>query len=300
MIRPLKYAFGIVVLSAGSAWAQVALRPALDKEAEYVVVTSATVEQKESLAGEPREIQVTLKTATRIKHSKPNEQGAVSFERRQESYEIDGSFAGLKFRFDSAKPNEKASDPNLEFLSEILRKQFAAVFKYDIAADGKVGSVAGVEEGTLQNADDLKTEYQQEGEIFPTEPVKPGDAWIRTVEANLGDGKTLKFERQYTYMGAVDKFATVKGGKQLDKLDVVDKSVTMAIKPGRGTEGEAKESKIEIEKSAGQIMIDRELGRVVSVQHSTKLAGTYVISGPNGDRAGRLMYTSDSERKEKP
>jgi len=62
-------------------------------------------------------------------------------------------------------------------------------------------------------SDALKKAANEELERLPAEPVKKGDSWERTTNANLGAGQIMRISTRYTYDGEIEK-----DGKKLDKI----------------------------------------------------------------------------------
>lgn len=291
----------VLFLGQSLVQAQVSLRPKFGAAADYKLQTEAKINQKMTIAGQTQNIVATQTSTVRIKSSKLDGEGKVSVERTNEALGIDMDLGIAKLKFDSAKPDEKAPIPQLEPVLAGLRKQLAMKLTYSVDQEGKVSDVGGVDEGALVNPEDLKLDYQQELDQLPTDPVTKGEQWTRTIESNLGQGQTLTLERTYTYVGSVPKVATVPNGKSLDRVEFTDTSAKFWVKPNRGFPADVKDSTLKIVSSKGEILFDRELGRVVSTNQKTEVSGDFVLSANGMQIAAKIdSLALETETKEVP
>ncbi len=206
---------------------------------------------------------VNNKATTLITYAAGPTDGSVNVSRKIEALVANINTGGIEIKFDSADPSTfKAANEIAQVFVDLIKKQLESVIEYSVAG-GQVGEVKGIAEGSLQHPEDQRAEVQQSLARLPTEEIQPGHTWERTEEADVGQGQTLSTTRKYTYVGAVDKFATVKGGKQLQKIEYTDSDIKFFVKPGRGFPGELKKSDLKIKEAKGTLLFDAELGRVV-------------------------------------
>jgi hypothetical protein len=168
---------------------------------------------------------------------------------------------------------------------------------YHLDKENQLDSIDGIVEGTGLNVDNLKTDYKQGQEMFPAEPVKPGDTWERTEEMNLGEGQVFVLKRKYEYVGTTPKSPTVKDSPLLDKITATDTSVEFAIK-GPAAAALTVKSDLKVESSKHTFLFDREQGRVVNRQVDLKVAGTITIVANGMELPGMLEVSLESRREE--
>jgi len=175
-----------------------------------------------------------------------------------------------------------------------------------VNADGKVTAVSGAKELIRQAPQDaaklLETEYsdeqlianyQQELDVLPSQAVKQGDTWNRTETMQLGSGQTLTFEMRYEYLGQVDQ-----GSKKLDKIGAAAETVRYALVPNPMLPVTLKNSDLKVDSSEGEVLFDRELGRVVSRESKTQISGDLSLAIGANDLAGELDLKM--ERRSEP
>ncbi len=199
--------------------------------------------------------------------------GCVTVSEKSEALSVKSRILYGEFKFDSADPATfKAPNPNVQSFVDNLKKQMESPIEYSIAS-GQVGEVKGIVEGSLQNAEDFRLSRQRYLAQIPPEEIQPGHTWEGTEETDFGQGQTLSTTRKYTYVGTVDKFATVKGGKQLHKFEFTDTDAKYFLKPNRGLEGEVKKSDLRVHETKGTLLFDPELGRVVRSDSQLHVVG---------------------------
>ena len=183
---------------------------------------------------------------------------------------------------------------------DVYRKLNGLTVTHTVGPDSKVVSVAGIQEGTQLNADELKEKYQQEIDVLPEKSLKPGDTWERTDVLGLGQGQVLTFQRKYEYHGQAPQFPTVPDSKLLDKITATDSSVEYSVKPGRGLPITVNKSDLKIESSKHAYWFDRQAGRLVASESELKITGSLslVVNFMNFDGELDLTMTSKEEEIE--
>ncbi len=275
----------VAVLSAAApAAAQVKL------EQKYAPRTSfkqqLTVQTNQTLVGQATSSDV--KGNTLFTYGPRTTDGSVNVSEKAEALSFTIKSAQIELKFDSADPATfKSQDSNVQFILDIIKKQLDAVIEYSIAG-GQVGEIKGLAEGSLQNPEDERLRRQQSIARIPAEEVKPGQSWERTAEIAVGAGQTISTTRKYTYVGSVDKFATVKGGKQLHKIEFTDADVKFFIKPNRGFPGEVKNCDLKASETKGTLLFDADLGRVVQSDSLLHIVGNVDLDVMGTKIAGPL------------
>lgn len=130
---------------------------------------------------------------------------------------------------------------------------------------------------------------------LPDGPVKPGDTWTREQESDLGAGQTMQFSTQYEYQGT-----TEKNGKTLDKIGVKFKDVKYAIAPGGGLPLTLKKSDLKVASSEGELLFDRELGRIVHSKTKVRIQGDLAFTLGDQELGGTLDLTMENTSVEQP
>lgn len=290
----------IMLLSlAPAVEAQVALKPKFEPGTSYKARETTKVAQSLKLAGQDLATKAENTVVNQVTYGKRDEKGNLPIAGKIESIVADLSLpGGIKLHFDSAKPDEKAENPNLEVVLDIFRKLTGLTVTHTLSPELKVLSVEGIQEGTQLNPDELKEEYQQNIDFFPSEPVKPGDTWERTVVQGLGQGQVLTYQRKYEYQGQAPQFPTVKDSKQLDKITATDSSVEYSVKPGRGFPITVNKSDLKVDSSKHAYWFDRKAGRVVAEEGEVKIKGSLSLTLMGMNLDGDLDLSMNSREEE--
>lgn len=287
-----------VCLLAPPAFGQVVLKPKFKEGTSFRVREKTMADQVLTLNGTPLPTKSNTTTKAFVSIGKKDDQGNLPIATKVESIVADLALPGnMNVHFDSAKPDQKASDPNLEVVMEIFRKLLGSTVTVTLSPENKVLSVEGVQEGSQIDPDSIKQQYQHELERFPTEPVKPGDTWKRTVQQDLGQGQLFTFERSYEYVGQVDEFPTVAGSRKLDKITATDTSVDYSTKGNAGLIN-VKKSDLTVESSKHTLLFDREAGRTISSEGEVKIKGPISLAINNMDFAAELQLTLSQKEEE--
>lgn len=285
-------------LLAIPAFGQVVLKPKFKEGTSFKVREKTTSDQVLTLNGMPLPTKSDNTAVAVVTIGKKDEKGNLPIATKVESLVVDLTLPGnMNVHFDSAKPDEKASNPNLEVLLEIFRKLVGNTTTITLGPGNKVVSVEGIQEGSQADPDSVKEQFQQEIDRFPAEPIKPGDKWKRTVQQDLGQGQVFTFERDYEYVGPVDEFPTVAGSRKLDKVTATDTSVTYSTKGNAGLIS-VKKSDLTVESSKHTLLFDRESGRTVSSESEVKIKGPLSLAINNMDFTGELKLTLNQKEEE--
>lgn len=307
MLRLAFFALTVFSFASPPASAQVSLKLKLDQPAEYVVETATAVDQTLSLAGMDLETAANSTERKRLFLGKRDGEGnsllRVKTERVQSSLSLPG---GLKLDFDSESDEEPNTDPRLAPLVTLLRASANVDVTLAIDENGKVQSITGLEKLLEAIPPELKSalgdqvskksairNVQQEIDVWPKDPVKPGDFWERSIVFDAGSGQLLTFKRRYEYTGTVEE-----GGKTLDKITVTDTGIDFTIAENSPLPLELKDSDLEIEASEGEILFDRQLGRDVKNHYKTEVAGSLTFVANGQEIPAELDLTLDITSKE--
>jgi hypothetical protein len=103
--------------------------------------------------------------------------------------------------------------------------------------------------------------------------VRPGETWDRTEVVDLEGGQSLTFQKRYEYKGPVQK-----DGKTYDQIAVKATSVVYALDPSANAQAKVDKSDLKVESSEGNILFDRQAGRVVESGAKTRIKGTMSIT----------------------
>lgn len=295
----LPLCFILLIALAPAVEAQVTLKPKFEPGVKYKVRETSKVSQSLTLGGMPLPTAADSQVVQQYVYRERDEMGTAPIDVKFVSIVSDLSLPGAqKLHFDSAKPDEKAQNPQLEPVLDIYRKLSGLTVTYKVSKDLKVVSVEGLQEGTQLNADELKEKYQQEIDMLPAKSLKPGDTWERTDVLGLGQGQIFTFQRKYEYHGQAPQFPTVPGSKLLDKITATDSSVEYSVTPGRGFPITVSKSDLKLETSKHAYWFDREAGRVVASESELKIAGSLslAINGMNLD--GELDLKMNAKEEE--
>lgn len=287
-----------LALLASTASGQVVLKPKFQEGTSFRVRKKTAADQVLTLNGNPLPTHSENTTVARVAFGKKDEQGNLPITNKIESLIADLSLPGnLKIHFDSSKPDEKASDPNLEVVLDIFRKLSGSVVTITLSPENKVVSVDGIQEGTQVDPESVKEQFQHELERYPAEPIKPGDTWKQTVQQDLGQGQVFTFERSYEYAGQVDEFPTVAGSRKLDKVTATDTSVVYSTKGEAGLIN-VRKSDLKVESSKHTYLFDREAGRTILSESEIKIKGPLSLAINNMEFAGDLQLSLNQKEED--
>jgi hypothetical protein len=211
---------------------------------------------------------------------------------------------GLSLTFDSDTPDQKAENPALEPLLQLLRASVKAktVFVHD--PSGKVVSVEGLDKAAENLPEVLKGEFNaerarkaanQEMEILPTDPVKIGDTWTRNTELQLGSGQVMALTTEYKYLGEVQE-----GGKVLHKIESKPSSVEFSIAADSKLPLKVTKSELKPTDSVSTTLFDQDAGQVHSTKGKLHIAGILDLEINGTPLPGKLDLTIESETKRQP
>jgi len=140
----------------------------------------------------------------------------------------------------------------------------------------------------LVNENAIRTQIQGEFNFLPDKPVAPGDKWQRQFTFSVGPLGTLTLNQTLTYGGT-----TTVSGKTLDRIQSAAKASFSPPKareefPVRVTKGE-----LQTDEWKGEILFDREAGRLASAQWQAKfkLKLTLVGGKPDGGNEFTMELT---------
>ena len=285
---------------ASAAMAQVKLewkRP----EGTSTLRTTTKTHQVLTLAGMAIETDAESASTSRLTTGKPAPDGTVRVEEKSEALSIRLSLPGVKVDYDSAKPDAKQDNPQVQAMVEGWRALSGGSFTY-VLKDGKYVAVEGVEKilekaspaaaASLQNELNparLVREANEELGKIPDAPVKKGDRWMRTEVKNVGGGQTLTLETFYEYQGTVEK-----GGKTLDKIGIYTGTVKYAQDPNVPSPLKHVSSDLKVESSIGTLLFDREAGMLVESSSTIRITGPITFEANGMPLAGKVDLTMES------
>ena len=282
-----------------AAEAQVTLKPKFEPGTTYKARDASKVSQTLTLGGMPLDTKADNTVVQQITIRDRDDKGNTPIDAKFESIVADLALpGGNKLHFDSAKPDAKADNPQLEVVLDIFRKLTGLTVTHTISPELKVVSVEGIQEGTQLNADELKEKYQQSLDILPEKPVKQGDTWERTVAQGLGQGQVMTFKRKFEYQGQAPQLPTVKDSKLLDKITATDSSVEYSVVQGRGLPITVNKSDLTVESSKHTYLFDRDAGRMVQAESELKIKGKLSLSLMGMNLDGDLDLTLSTKEDE--
>lgn len=199
---------------------------------------------------------------------------------------------GLTFQFDSANPDKAASNPLLEPIAKLLRVSLKTPATVVIDADGKLAAVRIPEAAINEVDEDFRSMLDPEKRkkaaekalgYLPSKPVKTGETWEQTVDADLGGGQTLTITSTLTYEGEVDV-----NGKKLHKITHKPKEVSYFMDPNAKSPLKVTNSELKPTEGSGEILFDAEAGDVVQRQSSMRIQGKLTLDFGGQQLPGKL------------
>lgn len=199
---------------------------------------------------------------------------------------------GLTFQFDSANPDKAASNPLLEPVAKLMRVSLKTPATVVIDAEGKLSAVKIPEAAINEVDEDFRSMLDPEKrtkaakkalEYLPSKPVKPGETWEHTVDADLGGGQTLTITSTLTYQGEVDV-----NGKKLHKIVSKPKDVSYFMDPNAKSPLKVTNSELKPTEGAGEILFDVNEGDIVQRQSSMRIQGKLTLDFGGQQLPGKL------------
>ena len=199
---------------------------------------------------------------------------------------------GLTFQFDSANPDKAASNPLLEPVAKLLRISLKTPVTVVVDAEGKLDAVKIPESAVNEVDEDFRSMLDPEKrtkaakkalEFLPSKPVKTGESWDQTVDADIGAGQTLTITSTLTYQGEVDV-----NGKKLHKITHKPKEVSYFMDPNSKSPLKVTNSELKPTEGEGEILFDAEAGDVVERKASMRIQGKLDLEFGGQQLPGKL------------
>jgi hypothetical protein len=274
------FTLALAALSTTFTYGQVRLEHKLREGATYTNLVTSNVDQTLSIAGMDVDTKVETTAKTKVTIGNRDVSGTLRVQEKVESMQINMNTQGGQYTFDSANPDNKGASP-LEMLRDVHKAMLKNVSTVVYDKSNKVQAVEIDQNllGSLPNEvrdlvksqldpENLKKTANQENDKLPSDPVKKGDTWTRTEDANFGAGQLMTFQTEYTYQGEVEK-----DGRKLDKITSKVLSVTFALAEDSPLPLKLKGSDLKATESEGTMLFDRETGHFVETTGNTRIAG---------------------------
>ena len=275
-------------------------------ERKYLTETTGTTHIEASskqiltIAGMDLESLSSRFIITTTKTEKRNEEGTLPIVTTIDKLQVNLSLpGGLQLMFDSGDPDKKAENALLEPLLEVLRVAAKTKTTMLIDKDNQIKAIEFADNPAEKVGDDFKSQFdaekrkktaENEHGTLPDKPVKPGDFWMHTSEADIGGGQTLTLETRYEYAGTEQK-----DGKTLDKITLKTTTVTYAMDPNAKALLKVKSSELKVASSEGTILFDREKGAAVESVSKLRITGDMKTEINAMELPARLDLTLDSK-----
>ena len=297
MFRRFCFSVVALVLSSTIASAQVKLEPKYPEEAKSVVHRDTTSKQTLTLAGMDIDTKSSTFIVATTSTGKRAADGTLKIEEKIDTLQSEISTPGGLIQFDSANPDKKADNAQLEPILDIFRSVYRNPVTIDLDAQNKITAVK-LPDGEFEklssaakdqlSAETLKKNVENLLQFLPDEPVKKGDTWERSSVQNLGAGQTMSFRTKYEYQGTVEK-----DGKTLDKITGKAFDVSFAINGNAMLQ--VTKSDLKIIESESTFLFDRERGSVVSTSSKVQIAGPLTLVINAMEFAGKVDLTIEEK-----
>lgn len=300
--QPMKMSFSICVALLASwtslASAQVAFQEKFPEDTKFKLHSEQKTSQTLTLAGMNIETSSTVFSVETRTIGSRGADGSIPMSIKMDSLQSDISLPqGLSIKFDSSNPDQKASNPLLEPVMEILRTTSRVPINVQFDSANHVSS-ASIPAADLEKLSDAtKTNFSpenlnkilvQERSFLPDEPVKIGEKWERTVDSYISEGQSLSFRILYEYVGAIQQ-----DGKTLDKI--TSKTLDVSYSVDGNPVLQVKNSDLKVKESAGEFLFDRQLGASVSRKSKVQVVGKLTLVIANMEFPGELDLTMDQQ-----
>lgn len=209
---------------------------------------------------------------------------------------------GLSMAYDSANTQEqKAPLPQLDPVMDAFRALAGSEWTMTLDKQNRVVSVTNKGEAWEKVEDAYKSQFDpevrkreanQEIDILPGMPVKPGDTWERSSKTDLGGGQTMDFRTRYKYAGTV-----TEGGRPLHKItsEVID--VDYAMDPNAASPLKINSSELNVDSSEGVLLFDAQAGRTVDHQVQVRIKGKLTMTFGGMELPGSLDLEMKTKTK---
>lgn len=211
---------------------------------------------------------------------------------------------GIVYQFDSGNADKPADNPLLEPVAKTLRATFRTPVTTVLKADHSVkeirvpeGASAGLpqEFDKLFDAETRKKAFGHARSYLPDKPVKQGDTWDRTVEANLGNGQTLTPTIRYEYQGTVEK-----NGRTLHKITSKPIAVLYSMDPGSPSPLKVTQSDLKPTEGEGEVLFDNNRGVAEMRVSRMRIVGTLTMVAGGQELPGKLDLTITEKVTRRP
>ena len=295
--RPLPAALILLLFGAANASAQTTLKHKYAEGTQFKTQITSKLDQTLDVDGKSFPTELEMKLCSQTVYGKRDAENNVPVESKVESIRATFSALGESVTFDSEHPEKNAPNKHLQLFVDQLRKFNGLVINYKVNPESnKVVSVEPPKGESPIAPEDLKNQRQQQLDMFPSKPLKPGDKWELTVNQDVGQGQALTLKRNFEYVGEVPEFADMPGSRKLDKVIASDSSVDYSITVQAGV-GKVKSRDLMIE-SKHTYLFDRQAGRTVDTDSEVRVSGKLVISINNIDLDAVLSLTLTSREQE--
>jgi hypothetical protein len=246
-----------------------------------------------------RFIIATSKTGTR------NSEGILPIVTAIDKLQVNLSFpGGVKEMFDSGNPDKKAENALLEPVFDLLRIAARTTTTTLLDNENKIKAIEFPDNPAENVSDDFKSAFdaekrkkaaENERGVLPDRPVKPGDSWTHTSEADLSGGQTLTIETRYEYVGTEQK-----NGKTYNKITLKTISVSYAMDPNATSPLKVKSSDLKVSSSEGTILFDRQMGAIVDSESKLRIEGDLKIDANGMELPSKLDLTIENKTSLQP
>lgn len=272
-------------------------------------LSETKVNQTLTLGGMDIDTKVVSNTATRETVGETTSDGKTKLTGDFEYFIVDLQTPVGKFTFDSgnASGKDQAQGP-LAPLYDLFEATSKAKWIATVNSKPEIESIefdGNPFEGLDPNVkseitpERFKQEFNTQLKRFPDGPVAVGDIWKRTEESQIGSGQTLKYEKEFKYLGS-----ETKDGKTLDRIDIKTLSVDYSIGAGSQLPLTLNSSDLKIASSEGLMLYDRNLKLVVEQNEDIQIEGplefTIKLNGQEQKLPGKLKLNIAGKQTTEP
>ena len=288
----------LCLLWTNLASAQVKLEQKFPEETKYKVEVEQKTTQTLNLAGMNLDTSSKLFSVETRSIGKRASDGALPIEYQVDTLQMEMSLPqGLSVKFDSSNANQKATNPLLEPLVDLLRTSATVPIKLQLDKSNRVTSASlpqpefeKLSETTKArfSPETLKKSIDRETAYLPDQPFKTGENLERTIEIDAGEGQAISFRIKYEYAGTIEK-----DGKSLDKITskTLDASYTVNGNPAL----QVKNTDLKVKDSEGEYLFDRQLGATHSRKSKVQITGKLTLVIANMEFPGDLDLTVEDQ-----
>jgi hypothetical protein len=261
------------------------------------------IEQTLNIAGNDIQTSNSNFSVVRLTYGDRQPNGSLEQTEKFDVLQVDMNLAGTMYQFDSANV-DRAAPSGLEALQIVLAATFRTPITSVLDAAGKTQELRIPPESreglppefaSMFDTEQRKKRADQHLGLLPNRPVKIGDTWDHTIEADLGAGQTLTFGLQMTY-----KEVVMDGSQTRHHIELKHTRVAYSMDPNSPSPLKVSRSNLQVAESSGGFWFDAERGRIQRDESAVVVTGDLTLVAGGQEIPGTLNLKMSSKSELQP